>query len=462
MRLKKLKIITFVIVFCFGIVINTDQSFANEFEGNEEYWARYCSGYISDSSKRNKCNEYANYIQTKIDNSKGEANSISNSIAKLEDDLSNLKEVSLSYSNAIESAESEIATLEESLITIQASMEEVKVVIEEKEDKIEKRKDVIRERMIDLQVDANVNKFIDYIMGATDLVDLIQRSSSVESFTRNDKEQIKLLNEEKEELEEEKKEQERIEETLSLQQEQLKLKQEELVILKADNEQMIAENEVKITAMLNARNEANAAANTLAQLRPNFSISADGSANVAPSEPSSGWISPIRGTGITRGIDNYGHRGVDIAADGWTPIVAPANCYVVFASNAYPNEGWLGNWIGIPSGGGNSVRIIFSVNGEVFAMNFHHMMNDVPAMAYNGTGQVVPQGTLLGYVGESGNSQGTHAHVELFKYKGLSLEQAIARWYATGDWQTSCGWTEPTPYYGSYADRINPLNYISY
>lgn len=462
-KVKNLLVFLLLIaISIWGVSTNTNYIKANEFEGNESYWTHYCSGYISDSGKRNKCNEYANYIQTKINNSRGEANSITNSIAKVENDLSNLKEVSQTYTNAIKSAENEIVVLQESLITIQDSMKKVEAIIIEKEDKIEKRKEIIRDRMLGLQVDVSCNQFIDYLMGATDLVDLVQRSNSVESFTRNDKEQIKLLNKEKKELDAEKKEQQRIQDTLKLQQEQLELKKEELKILVADSEKMIEENEAKVIALLNARNEANAAANTLAQLRPNFSISSDGNANVAPSEPSSGWISPIRGTGITRGVDNAGHRGVDIAADGWTPIVAPANCYVVFASNQYPNKGWLGNMVGIPDGGGNSVRIIFSVNGEVFAMNFHHMMNDVPAMAYNGTGQVVPQGTLLGYVGESGNSQGTHAHVELFRYKGLSLQQAIAKWYATGDWQTSCGWTDPTPYYGSYADRINPLNYISY
>lgn len=462
--LKTKKFISIIVSLSLVCIIfnNVQLISANEFEGNEEYWTNYCSGYITDSAKKSKCNEYANYIQTKINNSKGQANSLANSIAKVEDDLSNLREVSQAYSDAIISAENEINTLTESLVIAEESLEKVKVIIIEKEAIVEKRKEIIRDRMLGLQVEVNVNQFIEYLMGATDLVDLIQRSQSIESFTRSDKELIELLNKEVDELDAEKDEQQRIQETLLLQQDQLKIKQAELKTLIADNEKLIEENEKKVIAMLNAQNEANAAANTLAQLRPNFSISSDGSADVAPSEPSNGWISPIRGTGISRGVNNSGHRGVDIAADDWAPIVAPANCYVVFASNSYPNKGWLGNGAGIPQGGGNSLRIIFNVNGEVFAMNFHHMMNNVTAMAYNGSGQVVPQGTVLGYVGSSGNSSGTHAHVELFKYKGLSLQQAIARWYATGDWQTSCGWTDPTPYYGSYADRVNPLNYISY
>lgn len=456
---KKISIAVIVmfIAVCFTVYAPNYIS-ANEFEGNESYWTSYCSGYISDANKRDKCNEYSVYIQNKINDSKNSANSLSNTIADVKADLSNLKEVSQAYQSQIDAYEAEIAAIQSALVTAREGIAQVEVVIREKEEKIEKRKVVIRERMIDTQVRVNTNQFIEYIMGATDLVDLIQRSSSVESFTRNDKEQITLLNQEKEELEVEKAEKKRIEDDLKLQEENLKITQQNLENIKAANDEMVEKTEVKVAELLKAQNEANAAANTLAQLKPNFTIS-NGNADITVTEPSAGWTTPIQGTYISRGVDNNGHRGVDYAAGAGTPIVAPANAYVVFASNAYPNVGYLGNMIGVPAGGGNSVRIIFSVNGETFAMNFHHMQNNVPAMAYNGTGVAVPAGTVLGYVGSSGNSSGPHAHVELFKLN-QSVSEAIATWYRTGDWQSSCGWGLYTPAYGSYGTRVDPRSYL--
>ncbi len=441
-----------------GVLAQYNGVKANEFEGNEAYWTRTCSGYISDASLRTKCQEYNTYIQNKINGANSNLSSLKDSIAKVEDDLSNLKEVSQQYAKLIAQAEEEVAALNESLAQIADSVAAVEASIAQKEETIAKRLKRIKERMVQMQGKVNTNQYIDYIMGATDLVDLVQRSSNVESFTKNDKEQIKLLKQEKKELEAEKEEKKRIQETLEIQQEDLKYKQKELAQLKESNDAMVEEYEEKVAEMLKAKNEAEAAANTLAALKPNFTIT-DGNADITPSTPSSGWIAPIQGSYITRGVDNAGHRGVDYAAGMGTPIVAPANCYVVFASNSYPNTGWLGNMTGIPAGGGNSVRIIFSVNGETFAMNLHHMMNNVPAMAYNGTGVMVPQGTLLGYVGSSGNSSGPHAHVELFKLN-QTLPQAIATWYSTGDWQSSCGWGLYTPAYGSYGTRVDPRAYL--
>lgn len=457
---KKIELSILALALFVGYAISNSANVkANEFEGNEAYWTSYCSGYISDANKRNKCNEYSVYIQNKINDSRNTANNISGSIDKVKSDLSNLREVSQQAQQQIEAKEEELEVIQAALITAQDGIAEVEAVISEKEEKIDKRKDIIKERMVSMQARVNTNQFIDYIMGATDLVDMIQRSNSVESFTRNDKEQIKLLNQEKKELETEKEEKKRIEDELIRQREYSLVVEAELQFAKDENDKLIETYETKVAELLKAQNEANAAANTLALLKPSFSVN-DGSGNANVGDVNSnGWYAPIQYSYITRGVDNEGHRGVDYAAGMGTPIHAPADCYVVFASNGYPNKGWLGNMIGVPAGGGNSVRIIFSVNGETFAMNFHHMQNNVPAMAYNGTGQVVAQGTVLGYVGSSGNSSGPHAHVELFRLN-QTVQQAVSTWYATADWQSSCGWGLYTPAYGSYGTRVDPRAYL--
>ena len=459
MRKSKIIVSFSIVTALIGVAISAyaTQLKATDFEGNEQYWTGYCSGVISDATKRQQCLDYQAYLENKIASSNQTTSSIQGKIDSLNDDLSNLKDLSLSIAKEIEAQETEIATVSASLEEIANNIQLVQADIDLKVENINKRSEQIKTRMVEMQAKVNTNQFLDYIMGASDLVDLVQRASAVESFTKNDKEQITLLNEEKKQLEEVKAEKKRQEDLLIAQQKNLEIKKAELQLNKDANDQLVEKTEVRVAELLKAKNEANAAANTLAMLKPSFTIS-DGNANVGDL-PNSGMIAPIQGSWISRGVDNNGHRGIDYAAVMGTPIIAPADCYVVFASNAYPNWGGLGNWVGIPAGGGNSVRIIFSVNGETFAINFHHMTNSVPAMAYNGTGQPVKQGTVLGYVGSSGNSSGPHAHVEMFKLN-QSLQQAIATWYNTGDWQSSCGWGLYTPAYGSYGTRVNPAAYI--
>ncbi len=457
---KSRKIITLgIITSLVGVAISaySVQLKANDFEGNEQYWTNYCSGVISDASKRQQCLEYQSYLENRIASNTQASSSIQGKIDTLKSDLSNLKDLSLSIAKDIEAQEAEIATVNASLVEIADNIQKVQVDIDLKIENINKRSEQIKTRMIEMQSKVNTNQFLDYIMGASDLVDLVQRASNVESFTKNDKDQITLLNEEKQQLEEVKAEKKRQEDLLIAQQKNLEIKKAELELNKEANDKLVKDTEVRVAELLKARNEANAAANTLAQLKPSFTISG-GNANVGDL-PDNGMIAPIQGSWISRGVDNNGHRGIDYAAVMGTPIVAPANCYVVFASNNYPNWGGLGNWVGIPAGGGNSVRIMFAVNGQTYAINFHHMTNSVPAMAYNGTGVMVPQGTILGYVGSSGNSSGPHAHVEMFAIN-QSLQQAIGTWYSTGDWQSSCGWGLYTPAYGSYGTRVNPAAYI--
>lgn len=459
MTRKKITISALVVfmIICFA-VYGPNHIKASEFEGNEAYWTNYCSGYISDVNKRNKCNEYTAYLSNKINDSKNQADSMNDDISSVKAELSSIKAKSQEILDEIRTLETEVSAIEAALSEAREGIEQAQTAIDEKEEKIDKRKDIIKERMVAMQSRVNTNQFIDYIMGASDLVDLIQRSSSVESFTKNDKEQIALLNEEKVQLEEEKAEKKRIEDNLKVQQDNLNVTKQSLEIKKANSDALVEKFEDQVAVMLKAQNEANAAAATLAALKPSFTFN-DGSGNADVGDiNSSGWMAPIQNSYISRGVYS-GHRGVDYAANYGTPIVAPADCYVVFASNAYPNYGFLGSTVGVPQGGGNSVRVIFSINGETFAMNFHHMTNNVPAVSYNGTGQVVSQGTVLGYVGSSGNSTGPHAHIELFKLN-QTVQQAVSTWYSTGDWQSSAGWGMDTPSYGSYGTRVDPRSYL--
>jgi murein DD-endopeptidase MepM/ murein hydrolase activator NlpD len=89
------------------------------------------------------------------------------------------------------------------------------------------------------------------------------------------------------------------------------------------------------------------------------------------------------------------HRGLDIFADFWTPVRAPDAGVVSRFSDSYP--------------GGTSVRVR-TYDGTVYY--FGHLMARAEGLE---VGQSVEVGTLLGYVGNTGNAEGgaPHLHFEI-------------------------------------------------
>lgn len=85
------------------------------------------------------------------------------------------------------------------------------------------------------------------------------------------------------------------------------------------------------------------------------------------------------------------HQGVDIAADYWEPIVAPADGVVTFAAYKYA----YGRTIHIDHGYGIVTVYAHCAHLEV------------------SVGDVVKRGDIIGYVGTSGLSTGPHLHFEV-------------------------------------------------
>jgi len=107
-------------------------------------------------------------------------------------------------------------------------------------------------------------------------------------------------------------------------------------------------------------------------------------------------IPPINGY-VTQGIDlsnkNYEHTGIDIAAKKGEKIVSPLHGLVVFSGEM----GDLGN------------TIILSHPNNIFSLYGHNDKNLVTPR------NIVKKGDVIGYIGESGISNGPHLHFEMWK-----------------------------------------------
>jgi murein DD-endopeptidase MepM/ murein hydrolase activator NlpD len=123
-------------------------------------------------------------------------------------------------------------------------------------------------------------------------------------------------------------------------------------------------------------------------------------------------VIPSRGTGEF-GWPTYGgvitsklgwrwgayHKGIDIAGVSNRTIRAVDNGTVVFAS-----YGW---------NGGYGTKIIINHNNG-YKTIYAHL-----SKLYVSSGQVVRKGQAIGVMGNTGNSTGTHLHIELYKYSTL-------------------------------------------
>ncbi len=103
------------------------------------------------------------------------------------------------------------------------------------------------------------------------------------------------------------------------------------------------------------------------------------------------YMKPVAGV-RTQGL--HGHNGIDIGAPTGTPIYAAAAGEVIISLNG----GWNGGY-------GNYV-VIKHDNGTQ-TLYAHNSSNAVSA------GQSVAQGDVIGYVGSTGRSTGSHVHFEV-------------------------------------------------
>jgi Peptidase family M23 len=87
------------------------------------------------------------------------------------------------------------------------------------------------------------------------------------------------------------------------------------------------------------------------------------------------------------------HEGLDIVGDTWTPIYAPASGIISFSGNS----GFYGNCVDIDHGNGYMTR-------------FGHMSRLMVAK-----GQVIKRFDLIGYMGRTGRTTGTHLHYEVHR-----------------------------------------------
>lgn len=210
------------------------------------------------------------------------------------------------------------------------------------------------------------------------------------------------LKEEREQLEQAKADLEAQEAELQNQTTQLNGKVDELAANIQAQDSSISAAEAKAQALQEAESEAQAKFNKAADeldsyLRSIIENTKNNYAN-APISCSLDFICPLPSYKyISCYYGDGGHKGVDFAAPGGTPIYAVASGVVTVATSHYS----YGNYVMVYHGTDDQ--------GNTYATLYAHM-NSWPPVS---VGQSVTKGQVIGYVGTTGNSTGNHLHLEL-------------------------------------------------
>lgn len=271
-------------------------------------------------------------------------------------------------------------------------------VIAEKQADIDQRWGDFKERMQAMQV-MHDSGAVAMITSAQSLYDLLTFSTTLQQISQKDTEVLEEMNAQKAELEAEKQELEQAKADLESAKAALYEKSSQLsaniqaqdaTISKLDadakaQEQVVAEKQ-KLADAAEAAYEQ--------WVRENASsgsgICAEGF--IWPL-PSAGRVTTEFGASQNvNGIISTGHKGIDIAIAGGTPIYAAHNGTVA-ATTGHRSYG----------------NVVMIDNGDGISTLYAHMQG--PAIV--GVGSTVTQGQVIGYVGSTGNSSGNHLHFEV-------------------------------------------------
>lgn len=407
---------------------------AEDFANNEQYYSNLCTQYNADSATTQVCNSYRDWLSERSAALQAQVDTMNNDIASIQNSIDAITETINTQQKIIDELAARIAQNEAEIQKIQAAITQLQLDIKQTEADIEKRDNQIKDRMVSEQVAIGTNVYVEFVMGAKDLVDMVRIADGIERITENDQDEIAALEDDKAKLNQQKEEQVRLKNDQEKAKQDNEANKKTAEEAKKYQEQLVAEYRKKeadlIQQMRSAADAQQAVESKIAKIGASYA-------------QSDGWIRPVPGAYVSAHTWQYPggglHLGMDFAAGVGATIVAPIGGVIVYANNPVGSySGYLGNWSGFPAGGGNTIHMVGTVNGTTYGISFFHMAQE-NFIAQAGTG--VSQGEPLGGVGHSGNSTGPHCHVEIFNLGNISVDEAVARFASSGaDFAWGNGW----------------------
>ena len=236
------------------------------------------------------------------------------------------------------------------------------------------------------------------IASADSLYELLTYSETLQSISQQDTDVLQSMNEEKQRLEEQKEELEQDKADLEQAYSDLEAKKNEYAQSIQQQNETISEQQALATAQAKVVAEQQKAAEEAEKQYEQW-VQSQSSQGSGQSAEGFCWPLPVAGRvttefGATQNVNGVimtGHKGMDIAAAGGTPIYAAHDGRI---------SSTTGHWTY-----GNVVMVD---NGDGVTTLYAHMSSIAATV-----GQQVKKGDVIGYVGSTGRSTGNHLHFEV-------------------------------------------------
>lgn len=309
--------------------------------------------------------------------------------------------------NQINTLNSEISDYENDITKLQTQLEGVNTQIVEKETNIveqetkyNEQKKLLEERLVALY-ESGTTSYLDMLLTSEDLSDFISNYYLIEQMAEADEALLEKIENTKKQIEAEKEYLESAKTELETTKQEIEQKRTSLAS-SVNKKQAVVKNLTAEEAELQAQLEEFEEDKRKIQAELAKKASSYSGEVVAPS--AAGYICPINGKSkknITTGFYGYkGHTGVDFACSAGTPVVAVKSGTVVIST-------------ALRSSNGN-----YRSYGEYIVIDHHdgtmtlyaHMLSGSRTVGVN---QQVSQGQVIGQVGSTGNSTGSHLHFEV-------------------------------------------------
>lgn len=345
----------------------------------------------------------------------------------LEDQVATLKNQIAVITGSIADVQNSVGQVEQEIQATEEALAQKQVEIDGKQAEIDSQWASFKQRMAAMQemrdsgamgLLSAVSNLYQFLTFTEVIQDVSKKDTEVMDFMQTQLAELAQakaeLEDEKQVLEEQKAELEQRKKELQAQQKTLSSKQDELAdalvqasdnLLSAQDAQAQAQAQVDSDQM-----DYNAVVSEIQSL-------IGGTAGSYTDLTFSGFICPL--ASYSRVSSEYGYRtlngvrklhaGTDYAAPGGTPIAAAAAGYVCAAGW---NSGGYGYYVLIYHGAMG--------DGNTYSTLYAHMQAQPSVSA----GSYVGQGTVIGYVGNTGNSYGNHLHIEV--WQGSSTANSVA------------------------------------
>lgn len=416
-RIRKIVIIFLAL---FLVLLTIAPIFAvsdSDFAENPGKYQQLCQGVISQSD-RETCREFKKYLLAQADKDQSTLDDLEKDKAAIKQDiLSNLGKIS-EYDDQLKAIREKIDAIQAQIVVKENEIAKLEVEIETKLVEIEGTEAEVKAFMLNSQSTMRVNGYIEFVMGAKSFADIIRRVEGMSAIQKYNERLIQKLKEERAALEVTR-------QSLETQKENIELDKQ---LIEVEEREVERVRSIQVVFYEELKNQQIKLDMQTAAVQAQINVSQELADKISDIVYTGSFVFPVPGAYKTQSVwhydSNYGggfHLGVDLAAGTNTPIYSMGAGIVMVASGGCSTTGSFG----CNGGLGNHLMMIFMANNKVYATLIMHIAAGSFTVSPM---QTVDAGAMIARVGNSGNSFGSHAHIEIYDLGVSSIAEGVSLW----------------------------------